>query len=295
MTWEWKIGDPVDDATGGSMDAQNWRGNRYTSNDNDESESYYSKSDEYSKKAWDLYNDYKDEEALHYINLALDLNDRNSNNWNIKGIILENLKRFEESLDCYDRSLQLKQSNTVYDNKARMLLRWSARLLEESKELPNGLNMLEKAREKIQKAIDTLPGENSKENLDQYTYQKDKIDFYIGYERKFQESLEILKAYDKYELFTITGTDIYQNVRMLTPDTPLKLIKEKDNEFDDDAIGVYVGDEKVGYVANSDHTKYELTASASELQDRIPDICEGQYLFYLERYSPIQFHVARII
>lgn len=23
-TWEWKIGDPVDDANGGSMDAQNW-------------------------------------------------------------------------------------------------------------------------------------------------------------------------------------------------------------------------------------------------------------------------------
>lgn len=24
MTWEWKIGDPVDDANGGTMDAMNW-------------------------------------------------------------------------------------------------------------------------------------------------------------------------------------------------------------------------------------------------------------------------------
>ena len=29
MTWEWKIGDPVDDANGGFMDAQNWTGDHY--------------------------------------------------------------------------------------------------------------------------------------------------------------------------------------------------------------------------------------------------------------------------
>ncbi|MBQ7928458.1 MAG: hypothetical protein IJ287_06935 [Methanobrevibacter sp.] len=33
MTWEWKIGDPVDDATGGSMDAMNW-GHRSSDDDN---------------------------------------------------------------------------------------------------------------------------------------------------------------------------------------------------------------------------------------------------------------------
>lgn len=34
MTWEWKIGDPVDDANGGTMDAQNWTGNHYVEKDN---------------------------------------------------------------------------------------------------------------------------------------------------------------------------------------------------------------------------------------------------------------------
>lgn len=34
MTWEWKIGDPVDDANGGTMDAQNWTGDHYVEKDN---------------------------------------------------------------------------------------------------------------------------------------------------------------------------------------------------------------------------------------------------------------------
>ena len=33
MTWEWKIGDPVDDANGGTMDAQNWHGDYYFEED----------------------------------------------------------------------------------------------------------------------------------------------------------------------------------------------------------------------------------------------------------------------
>lgn len=31
----------------------------------------------------------------------------------------------------------------------------------------------------------------------------------------------------------------------------LKLVKEQDNSYDKDAIAVYVGSDKVGYVANS--------------------------------------------
>ena len=38
----------------------------------------YSKRDEYANKAWDYYMDFKDEDALYYINLALDLDDKHS-------------------------------------------------------------------------------------------------------------------------------------------------------------------------------------------------------------------------
>lgn len=296
MTWEWKIGDPVDDANGGTMDAQNWTGDYYFEEDNrDESRINNSKSNQYSKKAWDYYMDFKDEEALHYINRALDLNDTNSNNWNIKGLILEGLKRYEESQECYDKSLQLYRDNIVYENKARMLLKWSVNLVEESKKVPNGLNILQKAEEKILKAINTLPGQNREKVPDRYLYQRDAVNYYIGYEKEYQNNLEILKACDKYDLFTITGTKFHENSEKLYPGAPLKLLKESDNEFDNDAIGVYFGDEKVGYVANSDYTKYELTVSASELQDKIPDSIHAEYLFFLSRYSPVQFDIGRII
>ena len=76
---------------------------------------------------------------------------------------------------------------------------------------------------------------------------------------------------------------------------PLKLVKEPDNEQDKDAIAVYAEDEKIGYVANNDNTKYELTSSASELQDKIEDTTQGSYLFYLDRYAEIQFNIGRII
>ena len=296
MTWEWKIGDPVDDANGGTMDAQNWTGDYYFEEDNrDESRINNSKSNQYSKKAWDYYMDFKDEEALHYINRALDLNDTNSNNWNIKGLILEGLKRYEESQECYDKSLQLYRDNIVYENKARMLLKWSVNLVEESKKVPNGLNILQKAEEKILKAINTLPRENCEKVPDRYLYQRDAVNYYIGYEKEYQNNLEILKSCDKYELFTIAGTKFHDNSKKLYPGAPLKLLKEPDNEFDNDAIAVYFGDEKVGYVANSDYTKYELTASASELQDKILDSIHAEYLFFLSRYSPVQFDIGRII
>ena len=259
----------------------------------DKTRSNYSKRDKYSDKAWNCYMDYKDEDALHYINLALDLDDKHSNNWNIKAIILESLKRYEESEKCYNRSLDLAKSNVVYDNKARMLYDWSNQLLEESKELPNGLNKLKEANTIIIKAMNALSGD-SDEGIDKYLEMRDEINFYIDYETRFQRNFKTLKEYDRSELFTITGRKFYKNSIRLTPGTPLKLVKEPGNEFDKDAIAVYAQDEKIGYVANNNHTKYELTSTASELQDRIEDIAQGSYLVYLDRYAKIQFDIGRI-
>ena len=47
MTWEWKIGDPVDDATGGSMDAMNW-GHGSDDEDNDSDRRDYSGNNDYA-------------------------------------------------------------------------------------------------------------------------------------------------------------------------------------------------------------------------------------------------------
>ena len=248
--------------------------------------------DEYSKRAWDYYMDFKEADALYYIDLALDLDGRHANNWNKKAIILEAMERYEESEECYNKSLKLSNKPLVCDNKARMLRVWARHLLEESKELPNGLAKLKEALEKNRKAIDALPQSNSEENIDDYLRQRDSINFYIDYEKKYRRNLETLKRFSKDELFTIAGKEYYKNIAI---GMPLKLIKEPDNEFDRDAIAVYAEGEKVGYVANSSYTKSELTSSASQLQDKIQDTALGCYLLYLDRYADVQFRIGRII
>ncbi len=45
-----------------------------------------------------------------------------------------------------------------------------------------------------------------------------------------------------------------------------KLLKEENNEFDADAIAVYLNDVKVDYVANSVRTDCSLTSEAKNIQ-----------------------------
>ena len=215
MTWEWKIGDPVDDATGGSMEAENWgHGDEDDENTDDQIDYKDSRPDEYGKRAWDLYMDFREEEALQYINMALDLDGEHAGNWNRKAIILEAMKRYRESERCYNRSLELSHSNLVHDNKARMLYDWAAQLLEESKKLPNGLDMLDEANNTLTRAIEALPSEGSEEDINKYLKLRDSINFYIDYERKYRNNLETLRKYKRNELFTITGRNHYRDVKI---------------------------------------------------------------------------------
>lgn len=52
------------------------------------------------------------------------------------------------------------------------------------------INKLEEAKQKCIKAMKALPGENSEEDINQYLRLWDSINFYIGYERKFKETLK---------------------------------------------------------------------------------------------------------
>lgn len=68
-----------------------------------------------------------------------------------------------------------------------------------------------------------------------------------------------------------------------------KLVKEEDNEFDKEAIAIYLDDVKVGYVANSVRTSCYLTSEAKNVQ--IQDIAYAEYMFYFA----YQYHIAKII
>ena len=269
----------------------------YENDEEDDSEtiidSRFKQRDDYAKKAWDLYMNFKEYEALHYINLALDLDVRHSNNWNRKAIILEAMERYGESEECYDRSLELYGHPVVSDNRARMLKAWAGHLMEESKKLPDGLAMLEEALEKNRMATSAIHADKSREKPDDYLRQKDSIKFYIDYEKKYQKNLETLKRYSREKLFTIAGRKFYKSIA-LKPGMALRLVKEIENEHDPDAIAVYAEDEKIGYVANGTYTKSVLTSSASELQDKFQGTAEASYLLYLERYADVQFEIGKI-
>ena len=94
---EWKIGDPVDGTTDGWMDAQNWGHGESDEPEENNGKISNPQKDMYAKKAWDLYMDFKEEEALRYINMALEMDENDTNNLNRKAIILEALERYSQS------------------------------------------------------------------------------------------------------------------------------------------------------------------------------------------------------
>lgn len=293
MGRKWQIGDPVDYSTDGWMDAQNWNSGYYIIDD--EPVNKNSKRDEYLEKArHHFYMKNNKKEALDYVNLALDLDNKHARSWELKAIILGSMKRYEESDKCYKRSLQLNQTDSVRDNRAKMLYEWAINLVQESKESYDPLKKLNEAEEKITTAINTLPDENNNKNIDKYLNLKDSISSSINMEKEYSNNFKTLREYDSSELFTITGNDFCDNHSCFTPGTPYRLVKEPNNEFDPDAIAVYFKDEKIGYVANSFPISHVLTSKASELWDKIPDNAEAEYLFTLKKPGK-NFRIGKLI
>lgn len=79
---------------------------------------------------------------------------------------------------------------------------------------------------------------------------------------------------------TITGMNNYCGNNGFRVGDELKIVKDYDNEFDDEAIKVEaVGLGAVGYVANSVRTVYKGTSSAGRIYDKIGDIAKVRVLF----------------
>ena len=272
---EWKPGDPEDwgDHVGVPDIAYMGYINNGYDNERPSYGTYSNKADILGKEAWNKYMDCKDMEALDLINRALSYNNSHANNWNTKAIILQELKRYAESDDCYKKSLRLRKSKIVIENRARMLKKWSMKLSDE-KNYNKALNI-------INEAIDELSKIQTEENLESYESHKRNIIFLRDYTRKCEEQERVLKNIGKEKLITLTGTKYYEEFEKVNIGSLLRLVKEPENEQDPNAIAVYFKEEKIGYVANSDYTASDLTLKASELQD----IGENTYAEYLMHYE----------
>ena len=113
----------------------------------------------------------------------------------------------------------------------------------------------------------------------------------ISSKSDFDDQEELLTLIGKKNLITLTGTYFYDNPKF-EKGMKFKLVKEEDNEFDSNAIAVYLDDVKVGYVANNTRTSCYLTSMARDVQ--ISDIVYAEYILYFAyRYhiAEIQYHI----
>ena len=82
--------------------------------------------------------------------------------------------------------------------------------------------------------------------------------------------------------FTITGTRYYHGQEFLEKDMQVRLVKEPDNAFDNEAIKVELeGLGQIGHVANSPRTVLGESYSAGRLYDKIRDTAYGRVLYSL--------------
>ena len=79
---------------------------------------------------------------------------------------------------------------------------------------------------------------------------------------------------------TITGINHYYGKKPFEIGRIFKIIKEPDNDYDDEAIFAFLPFiEKIGYVANSTNTVYQGTVSAGRIYDKIDDYAYAKTMF----------------
>ena len=79
---------------------------------------------------------------------------------------------------------------------------------------------------------------------------------------------------------TITGQNQYLGLKPFKIGRVIKLVKDRDNEFDEDAIRAELPFiDTIGYVANSTNTVYKGTYSAGRLYDKIGEEAFAQIMF----------------
>ena len=79
---------------------------------------------------------------------------------------------------------------------------------------------------------------------------------------------------------TVTGVNHYYGLKPFKVGGIVKLVKDKLNDFDGEAIAVmmpYIN--TVGFVANSPNTTFKGTRSAGRIYDSIADFCYARVMF----------------
>lgn len=227
-------------------------------------------------------------DALTLINEILK-NDYSEDNLVLKGKILDNLSRYSEAVECFDKALNFSQSGEIKILKADTLYHWAKVTYFPDGDYEKALNLIDEALKTSPDLVD----------LSEYYFLKAEIlessasvveakKYYLKAYGEFEKADELEKQADylndnKDCLINITGGHFYN----FTPKSGLivDLVRELDNEHDSDAVAVYFDNEKIGYVANSSYTLIDNLKSASDIKDKVSNDSKAEILFiFLDEY-----------
>lgn len=228
------------------------------------------------------------DKALSEINKMLET-DCSYANLNIKGIVLKNLGEYDQSVECFDRALDMHQSDEIQSNKANCLYEWAKVTF-----FPKG--NYDKALRLIDWGLASLP---DSEDPSEFHFLKAEI--LEGQNELVEAHKSYLTAYKEFDrlkefeeqcdylnntsdtLVNIVGCDFYN----FTPEigSILSLVRDDENEHDPDAVAVSDDGRTVGYVANNTYTLIDEVKSASAIRNMISDNQKVEILFvYLGEY-----------
>jgi len=226
-------------------------------------------------------------EALTVINLAIEHDELSSEYYNLKGLILQDLHKFRQSIEAFDKSLEIQESEEVMLNKVNAQYGWA-----------NSLNDKNQALELITEAIENAAYLTMDIDMEKFWYLKGSILDCLGDKiasrkcymiaENMTDDISQLDKHTEYinttddTLICITGTQFYQGLEPFSEGLVVDLVRDSENEHDPDAVRVEVGGMALGYVANSPHTMIEGVKSASEIKDMKFKKAEVKFLYLYE-------------
>lgn len=242
-----------------------------------------------TSKVEHLIKEQKYDEALVEINKILQ-SDNDYSNWNLKGIILDNLKEYEKAIECFDKALNINESSDIKINKANSLYNWAKLSFFPEGNYDKALKLINCGLEVLGESEDPsefyfLKAEILEGLNDLVEAQKAYLMAYKEFDRlkELENQIEYINNTSDI-LIIITGCSFYN----FTPESGIvvSLVKDIENEHDPDAIAVMKDESIVGYVANSDYTLIEEVKSASDIKNVMNNEQKAEILFdYIGEYT----------
>ena len=242
-----------------------------------------------TSKVDNLVNEGKFDEALTLINKLIENDSNDYENWYYKGIILDNLAEYEKAVESFKKALVLNDGDEIKTFIANSLYKWAKIAFFPDLEYQKALTLINEALEIIPESEDSsefyfLKGEILEALKEPVEARKNYLIAYGEFDklREFEAQVDYLNNNEDV-LINITGSYFYN----FTPSAGqiVDLVKESENEYDSDAIAIYLDNKKVGYVANSEYTLMDGIKSASKINGLISDDAQAEILFvYLDEY-----------